>query len=128
MGGAVPFLPIYVFMGCTRITLTLPLTLNPLYTCHLFELQKFINSDTTPHGTRTGNGLSLLTVSEAVSMIAAAPPVGYGYTYLIKHAVCKVQQLSPSIHPSMKQAVEPQHQKKCAGYHATKHSHHYHFM
>jgi len=31
MGGAVPFLPIYVFMGCTRITLTLPLTLNPLY-------------------------------------------------------------------------------------------------
>ena len=48
MGGAVPFLPIYVFMGCTRITLTLPLTLNPLYTCHLFELQKSTNSDTTP--------------------------------------------------------------------------------
>lgn len=48
MGWAVPFLLIYVFMGCTRITLTLPLTLNPLYTCHLFELQKFIKWHNTP--------------------------------------------------------------------------------
>jgi hypothetical protein len=93
-----------------------------------FELQKFINSDTTPHGTQTGNQLNLPTASEAVNIIAVAQPVGYGYTYLIKHAVCKVHQLSKSIHPSMKQAVEPQHHTKCGGYHATKHSHHYHFM
>jgi len=103
-------------------------TLNPLDTCHLFALYKFINSDTTPHGNQTGSELNLLTVSEAVSMIAAALPVGYGYTYLIKHAVCKVHQFSTSIHPSMKREVEPHQQIKCAGYHTTKHTHHYHFM